>query len=209
MVGDSGAGKTKLIRSLIPELKKRNFSVGVIKHCAHGFDFGRDDKDSSQFLLAGADSVALVSPEQTAVLQKNEGPPDFRSIAESYLNSKDIVFIEGGRAARGIPKLEVLSKGDSKRIESSPEELLAVVSESEEATNKPVFHPERITELADFLVKDLKHKDPGVHLECDGKPIPLNPFVRKMIENSVLGMVKSLDGVDENPRYIYLTLKRR
>jgi hypothetical protein len=48
----------------------------------------------------------------------------------------------------------------------------------------------------------------NVILECDGKTIPLNPFVQKFLANIVLGMVQSLDKVKKNPRQIYLALRR-
>ncbi len=46
----------------------------------------------------------------------------------------------------------------------------------------------------------------GVRLKVDGRPIPLNPFVRGLFESVVVGMVKSLKGA-QSPKGIELTLE--
>jgi len=48
----------------------------------------------------------------------------------------------------------------------------------------------------------------NVILECDGKIVALNPFVQKILANTVLGMVGSLDKIKKNPKQIYLALRR-
>ncbi|MBS7637469.1 molybdopterin-guanine dinucleotide biosynthesis protein B [Candidatus Bathyarchaeota archaeon] len=45
----------------------------------------------------------------------------------------------------------------------------------------------------------------GVRLKVDGKPIPLNPFVRSFMGNVVLGMVRTLKGVGR-PRGIEISV---
>ncbi|MEK9693925.1 MAG: molybdopterin-guanine dinucleotide biosynthesis protein B, partial [Rhodospirillaceae bacterium] len=46
ITGWSGSGKTTLIKSLIPEIKARGFSVSTIKHAHHTFDVDKPGKDS-------------------------------------------------------------------------------------------------------------------------------------------------------------------
>lgn len=45
-------------------------------------------------------------------------------------------------------------------------------------------------------------------LECDGKAIPLNAFVQKILAQTILGMVGSLDKVKKNPRQVYLAIRK-
>lgn len=45
----------------------------------------------------------------------------------------------------------------------------------------------------------------GVRLKVDGRPIPLNPFVRELMGNVILGMVRSLKGA-ERPRDIEIVV---
>ena len=46
IVSKKNSGKTTLIAKLIPELIKRGYRVGTIKHDVHGFDIDHEGKDS-------------------------------------------------------------------------------------------------------------------------------------------------------------------
>ena len=48
----------------------------------------------------------------------------------------------------------------------------------------------------------------NVILECDGKTVPLNPFVQKFMGNAILGMVGSLDKVKKNPKQVYIAIRK-
>ena len=54
-----------------------------------------------------------------------------------------------------------------------------------------------------------EYKEPRVVLEIDGTSVLLNAFVQKIIENIVLGIVTSLEGVKENPQRITLSIIRK
>jgi hypothetical protein len=49
----------------------------------------------------------------------------------------------------------------------------------------------------------------GVSLACDGRDIPMNPFVQSFIEETVLGMVRALEGTPRNPGSIDLRIQRK
>lgn len=157
-VGDSGSGKTRLIRRLVPELKKRGMSVAVIKHCAHGFDLGGKDKDSSKFLAAGADGVALVSPGWRAVIKRNERGLSIKAMARGSFRTADIVLVEGGRTDKSLKKIEVLRRGMSEGIKSPGRELAAVVADFRIPCQAPVFHPSQFEKIADWLEGGLSWK---------------------------------------------------
>lgn len=158
VVGDSGSGKTRLIKRLVPELKKRGMSVAVIKHCAHGFDLGGKDKDSSKFLAAGADGVALVSPERQAVIKKIRKVLSFTALARGSFRTADIVLVEGGRKDKSLRKIEVLRRGLSGGIKSSGRELAAVVADFRVICQVPVFHPRQFKKIADWMEGGLSWK---------------------------------------------------
>lgn len=50
---------------------------------------------------------------------------------------------------------------------------------------------------------------PAVVLICDGREVPLNPFVKRFIEKTLLGMVGALDGIPDNPKTIEIKIRRR
>lgn len=151
IVGRSGSGKTRLISRLVPELRKRGLTVGVIKHCSHGFDLGGPEKDSSIFLAAGADSVGLASPGRWAVIRRGKPEPSFRTLARKAFREMDIVLVEGGRRDPGLKKIEVIGRGKAHRPESRRRELAAVVAGSRLRCEVPVFHPDHIAEIAAWL----------------------------------------------------------
>src|SRR5271165_99046 len=84
--GWSGAGKTTLIKGLIPELNRRGLSVSTIKHAHHGFDVDRPGKDSYEHRAAGAARAA-----------------DGRVAAEDHVVERDL---RRGRAARRVVRHE-------------------------------------------------------------------------------------------------------
>jgi molybdopterin-guanine dinucleotide biosynthesis protein B len=152
-VGHSGSGKTRLIARLVPELKKRGLTVAVVKHCSRGFDFGARHKDSSKFLAAGADGVALAAPGSTAVLRMRKQEVNLADFAREQFRTLDIVLVEGGKSDARLRKIEVLRKGCVHNIQTPPQELDAVVADFKVASGLPSFHPDKIKEIADWLVQ--------------------------------------------------------
>lgn len=51
-------------------------------------------------------------------------------------------------------------------------------------------------------------KTSRIILECDGKSIPMNSFVRKIFISTILGMIGSLNKVKDNPRQIQIMIER-
>lgn len=209
VIGKSDSGKTHLIRRIIPELKKRGFSAAVIKHCAHGFDLDVKGKDSWQMMEAGAEGVGMVSPDRLAVLRKTINADDFPSLAARYFRTADFVIVEGGYGVKGLKTIEVLPKGRPAKVQCSRKDLIAVVSLSKVDIARPVYRPGQVGEIADLLVSELPAVQMPVSLEVDGRPLPLNAFVQKMIENVVVAVVESLRGVGEGPGQIALSVTRR
>jgi molybdopterin-guanine dinucleotide biosynthesis protein B len=154
-VGSSESGKTRLIARLVPELKRRGLAVAVVKHCGHGFDIGGDDKDSSKFLAAGADGVALAGEGRTAILRRSGDGAGLKDLIRREFGAADIVLVEGGRSEPGLRKIEVLRSGVSADIRTAREELAAVVADGPVAAWVPVFSPEQVKELADWLAASI------------------------------------------------------
>jgi molybdopterin-guanine dinucleotide biosynthesis protein B len=208
LVGLSGSGKTRLVTRLIPEFRNRGLKVAVIKRCSQDFLIDVEGKDSWHYREAGAAAVALTSPRDMAVLRK-AAAPDPRLVARNYLSRADVVLVEGGKGVRGLKKIEVMRQGVGLDILTPAEELLAVVTDGPVTTDRPVFSPEDAAALADFLLASLEEEMADIQLEVDGREVAMNPFVRKIVENTVLGMLKSLSDVPGDPATIRLTIARR
>jgi len=208
-VGVSDSGKTSLMRKLIDELKSRGYTVSVIKHCPHGFDLEGQGKDTAQFMEAGSDSVYMYSPDGMAVFQQKKTELDVKKISREYLKYSDFILVEGAKSDRKLKKIEVLRKGFSEKILCSPEERIAVVSDFDVGKDIPVFHPEDIEKIADFMENYPNEKEPELWLDIDDVSIPMNPFVQKIFTQILMGMIRSLEGIAEDPECITLSLSRK
>jgi molybdopterin-guanine dinucleotide biosynthesis protein B len=208
-VGISDSGKTLIIRKLISELKSRGYTVSIIKHCARGFDLEGQGKDTAQFMEAGSDSVCMYSPDGMAVFQQKKTELDVKKISREYLKRSDFILVEGAKSDKTLKKIEVLRKGFSEKILCSPEELIAVVSDFDAGKDIPVFHPEDIEKIADFLENYPDDKEPQVWLDIEDVSIPMNPFVQKIFSNTLMGIIRSLEGIPEQPECITLSLLRK
>jgi len=207
--GPSGSGKTRLIGDLIVELKKRQYSVFVIKHCPHGFQVDREGKDSSKYQDAGADGFALYSDARQVIFQnkfKENGPA---AIAGKNFPDADFVLVEGGHREKGLKKIELLLEGISESGRCSPDEVIAFISDKEVDSDKPVFSLDHIGGIADFLESLPDISESGVRLEIDGTEVAMNPFVQKIFEKTLKGMVSSLEGIPENPKRLNLTISSK
>ncbi len=210
VVGFSGSGKTRLVVRLIRELTGRGLRVSALKRCSHDFSLDTEGKDTAAFSAAGADGVAMVSPEGWAAIGKATAVPDAASLAARLFPDADVVLVEGGKDVRGTPKIEVLMGGVPGTPVSRPEELVAVVADLPVpgGAAAPVFGPDDVSGIADLILSLEEAKMADITLEVDGREVNMNPFVRTFIERTVLGMVTSLSGIDPEPKRITLVIDR-
>jgi molybdopterin-guanine dinucleotide biosynthesis protein B len=210
VVGFSGSGTTRLVVRLIRELTGRGLRVSALKRCSHDFSLDTEGKDTAAFSAAGADGVAMVSPEGWAAIGKATAVPDAASLAARLFPDAGVVLVEGGKDVRGTPKIEVLTGGVPGTPLSRPEELVAVVADLPVpgGAAAPVFGPDDVSGIADLILSLEEAKMADITLEVDGREVNMNPFVRTFIERTVLGMVTSLSGIDPEPKRITLVIDR-
>lgn len=216
-VGRSDSGKTTLLEKLIPELKRRGYVVGTVKHDAHSFEIDRPGKDSARHTAAGAAVMVISSASQTAMVRRTEEGLSLDEIAQNYMGSVDIILTEGFKR-EGKPKIELLTAGEDLLSPADDLVLIVVPEESESvrlggrgAKDIPVCHRDDIPAIADLLEKEfLRVEDEagGIELFVDGREIPLNRIMRAMVDSTVRGLISSLKGVDD-PRSVTVRVRRR
>jgi molybdopterin-guanine dinucleotide biosynthesis adapter protein len=208
-VGYSESGKTRLVVRLIRELKRRGLRVAAVKRCSHGFSLDTEGKDTTDFSRAGAEGVAMISPDGWAALG-NARDVEAPRLARRLFPEAGVVLIEGGKDLRGTPKIEVQRAGHSGTAGTPPDELIAVVTEGPQpgGATAPVFGPDDISGIADLILSLEEAKMGDIRLEVDGREVDLNPFVRTFIERTVVGMITSLSGIDPEPKRISLVIDR-
>lgn len=157
IVSKKGSGKTTLIEKLIPELEKRGYRVGTIKHDTHGFEIDREGKDTWRHKQAGARTVVISSPWKISVIKDVDREMDLDQIVEIYFNDLDVVITEGYKWARKS-QVEVFRSAAHEcplYAKEEPHPLLAVMSDVDIDLGVPRFHIDDIQGLADFLEMNL------------------------------------------------------
>ena len=152
IVGQSGSGKTTIIEKLIPELKKRNYKIGTIKHAFHhDIDIDQKGKDSWRHRQAGADAVMIAARDMFALVKKSD---DYTlNSLETHFQDMDIIITEGFKS-EDKSKIEVFRSGVHKTpVCLNDRKLVALVSDKVFNTEVPIFGLEEIKQLAKFIEK--------------------------------------------------------
>lgn len=149
IVGRSESGKTTLIELLIPELKRRGYRIGTIKHTHHALEVDQAGKDSSRHRAAGAHTVVLASSGQIAMIKTIASD----SVADliAYFNDVDLLITEGYKR-ENTPKIEVLRAAvHSELLCRSDPGLIAVATDADVAVHVPVFRLDDPVSIAAFI----------------------------------------------------------
>ncbi len=101
--GTKDSGKTWLIARLINEFISDGYSVGVIKHDAHGYDMDEEGRDTDIFSKAGTAFTAIYCPERFNV--SAAASVDHNELLK-YCPGADIVICEGLKDS-DLPKFVV------------------------------------------------------------------------------------------------------
>ncbi len=208
IVGRSKSGKTSLLEKLIPELRGRGYSVGVIKHNIHDYEIDIPGKDSYKIKKAGAETVIISSPKKISMVKDvSNNEIDLGLLAFKYLENVDLILTEGYKK-QAFPKIEVMRSEVSKEPICSPKEVMAFICDFHIKSSRPVFEIEEIRKFADFIEDRflMKRKKTRINLLVGGKRIPLKGFVQDFVVNTVKGIISSLKGVDKKKK-IYIRIE--
>jgi molybdopterin-guanine dinucleotide biosynthesis adapter protein len=201
VVGYANSGKTTLLEKMIPLLKTRGYSVGVIKHTSNGFSLDQSGKDSQKFTQAGADGAAVIGDGQIGFLGTvDEADPLLLDrIEQAFFPDKDLVLVEGFKKSNK-PKIVVLTPGQEETLLAEiGGAVVATVGETVFRTDQPHFQPgeaEKLVQLMeDRFLRDRQR--PPIRVILSGKNIPLNHFVQDILRGGILGLLSPLKGYEE------------
>ena len=106
----SGTGKTTFIEKLIPLLAARGVRCAVIKSDSHGFNLDTAGKDTARFTAAGAEAVAVSSPDGYFIQQKTKTRQDFQNLIANIIPNSVNLYITESRS-RGVLPTFMLDRG--------------------------------------------------------------------------------------------------
>lgn len=149
LVGKSGVGKTTVLERLIPEMKRRGYRVGTIKHDTHGFEVDKPGKDSWRHAQAGSDAVAISGPHKMALIRTLDAEMSVEDIAQ-LMGDVDLVITEGYK--RGDkPKIEVTRQERGMELLCRPEELIGIMADYPVDMPVPQFPLDDAAGIVDLL----------------------------------------------------------
>lgn len=129
VVGRHNSGKTTLVTAVIASLAGRGVDVGSVKHHGHrGFDVDVPGKDSWRHREAGANEVAVCSPDRFALMREIGGALEVPVIV-NMMRPHDVVVVEGYRHS-GLPTIEIM-RSDNERDAIAAREFLRAVAAGE------------------------------------------------------------------------------
>jgi molybdopterin-guanine dinucleotide biosynthesis protein B len=155
IVSKKGSGKTTLLEKLIPELKRRGYRVGTLKHDTHGFDIDHEGKDTYRHKACGANAVMISSPWKISLIKDTSEEIPLTQLVDKYLSDMDIVLTEGYSRAR-MPQVEVFRSAAhdtplQAESDGSASTLFAVMSDRPLALGVPNLDINDFRALADLI----------------------------------------------------------
>ncbi len=147
IVGKKNAGKTTLISTLIPELKERGHRVGTLKYNIKEFKIDHEGKDTYKYYHSGADSIALTSQDEIAIIKRTTDPPGISEIVTKYLNDVNIVLVEG-YTGEDYPQIKIVDSRKTKTDRNAPDTELILIKENLKTKR---FSTEDIIKAQDYI----------------------------------------------------------
>lgn len=155
MAAWSGTGKTTLLVTLLPLLRRQGLRIGMLKHAHHAFDIDHPGKDSYELRKAGAEQMLVASSQRWALMTET---PHTQEVALldmlQRLDSSqlDLILVEGFRH-EAFPKIELHRSALNKPL-LFPEDssIIAVASDIPLACKLPQLDLNAPASIADFIV---------------------------------------------------------
>jgi molybdopterin-guanine dinucleotide biosynthesis protein B len=208
-IGKPDSGKTTLLEKLIPELRRRGYRIGTIKHHVHTFEMDKPGKDTWRHKQAGAATVALSSPTGLGIIRDVDEDMTIEELVGRYFGDIDLVITEGYKRL-GLPKIEVFRRAlHADPLPDRDATWVAMVSDIQGFEDIPSFALDDAAGLADFLETRFIKPFPRqkTSLLVNGQPVYLNSFVESFLRQAITGMTCSLKGC-QDPREIIITIRQ-
>jgi len=231
VVGSKKSGKTTAVETLVKGLTKRGYRVATVKHIPEtDFTIDTEGKDTWRHAKAGACTVLSVAPNELTVIRKVDTTKyNLEQIVTECEDDVEIIILEGFKKLieqnPTVPKI-VAAKTTDEVLEASEhyKPILTFVGPipTEAAKLKIPYvdvlkEPEKLVDLvnqkAAVLIERKRKRKEKLKIQIDGHILPLNPFVQKIMRNTILGMISTLKDVvikgDEKVSVIVKSFSRR
>lgn len=169
VTGARGAGKTRLIERLIPELARHGVTVAVIKHHAHQGPLDDEGSDTGRAAAAGAVRTVLAGPGGVTIRVRCGGDPALGDPAPgdpalhdalAHAGLADLVLVEGFSQS---PISKILVAGGVEPSAKAPPAgpIIATVGDTGGAARDDLYGWDQIDRLVRFLIARLGRRAHG------------------------------------------------
>ncbi len=205
ITGFSNSGKTILISKIVKKLSQENFKVSVVKVSNSDISLDQKGKDTYVFSESGAQSSIFTNNKETTIFINSKYK--FRNLTP-FLSNMDYVIVEGNLNEPIIKlRLDERYSKDPLGIDISGkkfEEVYEIVKEKSTILlpnrdncgycgekdcfemMKKILNNERKEEDCVILKENI------ISLTVDGEKIGLPPFLRKILRDVNIGVLKNL-----------------
>jgi molybdopterin-guanine dinucleotide biosynthesis protein B len=211
VVGSKQSGKTTAIETLVKGLTKRGYKIATVKHIPEpDFTIDTEGKDTWRHARAGASTVISVAPNELATIKKVDTTKySLSEIIRNVEDDVDITILEGFRKLieQNPAVLKIVAAKTTNEILEVSKRCKPILSfvgpiPTEEAAKLSIPYidvlkePERLVDLVDkklaASVEKRRKRREDIRIQIDGRLLPLNPFVQKIMRNTILAMVSTL-----------------
>lgn len=213
VVGSRRSGKTTAVEAIVKGLTEKGYRVTAIKHISEpDFTIDTVGKDTWRYAQAGANIIMSVAAKELTIIKKvDTTKTNLNDIIKNLQDNTDIIIFEGFRnvAAQdpAVPKI-VTAKTTSEASEAAKffKPILAFAGPIllTETIGSKIPHvdtirePKRLVDIVDKriapIIKKRREMKEIVEIQIDGRSIPLNQFVQKMMRNVLFSMISTLKG---------------
>lgn len=161
VIGYKNSGKTTLVCQLVRQLKQKGLRVGTVKHSSHTFDIDHPGKDTWRHRKAGAEAVAITSPDRTAIVRQRSTP---LSDLLAEMRGVDLVMVEGFKW-EPYPKIVIVKNIEHLELLKNTEHVIAVVSWIPlQHIGVPVFHKDDVAAILNTVLHKCHKSRKGIDL---------------------------------------------
>ena len=177
--GESNTGKTTLIVDIIKQFTKEGYQIATLKITDKKVKIDTKGKDTWKYTIAGSKNIALSTPIQTIYIANN-----FQNIDEIIkqlieIGRHDLILIEGA------------NDNQSKKIR------LGKIKERKNTIMTYDGNDKQVFEKIKQEINNNKKKNDNIEVKVNGIEIPVSEFPSEFIKNTIIGMLKSLKGIEK------------
>lgn len=176
--GESDTGKTTLIVDVIVRLTKEDFNVASVKISEKKISLDSKGKDTWKHASAGSQLVVFSTDTETDFIFKQKMSNKALIDRINHFGNYNVILVEGAND-KDIPKIRI--------------------GKIKERKNTVLTYDNDFEKLIVYIKNKIgrRNKMEKMSIKVNGKEIILTEFPTDIVKNTIVGMLKTLKGVEK------------